>query len=473
MNRLGWLSLAVAGWGLTLGTAQGEDRATSMPRGSASTRLIPPRPSEVTIKTSAEQGPPPAGLTPVEGVPVASGDPNCQECSNAPFWDTMSGIKSWCGHRLGLPTLRFWAGADEGFLPGDVEDPYWFRFEYLSSWFHGYSVPAMLTTSNPQTSRGILGNEGTTVLFGGDLDLQQHQGGRFTFGFWVEPSHSWGFETRYFFLADRHAGVKFASRGAPLLAAPFFNALTDEQDAVPIANLAITDLNARSGFADVYANSRLQGLELSSAHNYFRGPRGRVDLLWGYRYLRLDEGINNNIATFIPAAGGTTGTLFLIYDQFGTENSFHGINGCLRSQWWWGCWSLDINTQIAIGATRASSHVFGQTTSVSPTGVVNTQVGGIYALPNNSGDTTHVRFSTASEFDIGLGYQWFDHVRLTLGYNVLYWTGVVRPGDLIDTRINPNQFPPVTSGGPLLPEKRFSNTNFWANSLTLGLELRY
>src|SRR4029078_11666541 len=121
----------------------------------------------------------------------------------------------------------------------------------------------------------------------------------------------------------------------------------------------------------------------------------------------------------------------------------------------------------------ASAQVYGQTTSITSTGATNAQFGGIYALPNNNGTTTRLRFATASDFDIGLGYQWFDHVRLTAGYNLLFWTGVVRPGDLIDTRSTPNQFPPAPAGGPLLPEKRFSNSNFWANSLTLGLELRY
>jgi hypothetical protein len=319
-----------------------------------------------------------------------------------------------------------------------------------------------------------LGTEGTRVLFGGDrLDLQQHQGGRFTFGFWTEPSQACGFEVNYFFLADRHTGVKLASTGDPLLAAPFLNALTDVQDAVPIANLAQVDLNARSGFADVYANSRLQGLELSLAHNYIRGTRGRVDFLWGYRYLRLDEGINSNISTFIPGTTPGSGTLFLIRDQFGTENSFHGLNGVMRTQWWWGCWSLDINSKLAVGAIRATGQVVGQTTTLLANGTQTSAVGGIYALPNNNGVTTRIRFAAASELEVGLGYQIFDHVRLTLSYSALALTGAVRPGHLIDTRLNPNQFPPTTSGGPLLPERQFGSSTFWVNTMTAGLEIRY
>jgi hypothetical protein len=67
----------------------------------------------------------------------------------------------------------------------------------------------------------------------------------------------------------------------------------------------------------------------------------------------------------------------------------------------------------------------------------------------------------------------FDHVRFTAGYSFLAWTGVVRPGHLIDTRINPNQFPPTTTGGPLLPERQHGSETFWANTLTAGVEIRY
>ena len=123
--------------------------------------------------------------------------------------------------------------------------------------------------------------------------------------------------------------------------------------------------------------------------------------------------------------------------------------------------------------TRATAQVIGETTTVSSTGAVTVAGGGIYALPNNSGNTTRLRFSAASEIEVGVGYQMFDHVRFTLGYSYLAWTAVVRPGDLIDTRINPNQFPPTTTGGPLLPERQHGSTIFRANMLTAGVEIRY
>jgi len=471
MNRLGWIRLAVAAWGMSWGAVWADEPAA--PRGSASTRLIPNRTQEAAPKVTVEQSGP-VGLTPVEGtLPVAA--EGCDECSRYPFFDTMAGIKSWVGHRFELPMLRSWAGADYDLLPGDIEDPYWLRLQYMAGWFRRYHVPPMLTTSDPQTSRGILGEEGTRVLFGGDdVDLLQHSGAKFTFGFWLEPSQQLGFETNYFFLVDRHSGLKVRSDGGPLLAAPFFDALNDVPSAFPIANLAADDLDARTGFVDVYANSRLQGFEFNIAHNYFRGSRGRVDFLWGYRYLRLDEGLNNTVFSFVPNAGTPNiGTFAVFTDQFGTENSFHGLNAEFRSQWWWGAWSLDVNSQVAVGVTRATAQVRGDRIVFTPPNNVNELPGGIYALPINSGDATRTRFSTASEIEAVVGYQVYDHVRITVGYSFLFWTGTGRPGDLVDTRINPNQNPPVTAGGPALPEQRFSSSTFWMNSITAGLEIRY
>src|SRR5207249_835783 len=100
----------------------------------------------------------------------------CPDCSPAPFWDTMSSFKEWMSRRYELTTLRSWAGGDVEPLSSDVEDPYWLRFEMLWGWFRpARNVPAMLTTSVPQSSLGILGNDGTRVLFGGgDVSLQTH-----------------------------------------------------------------------------------------------------------------------------------------------------------------------------------------------------------------------------------------------------------------------------------------------------------
>jgi hypothetical protein len=67
-------------------------------------------------------------------------------------------------------------------------------------------------------------------------------------------------------------------------------------------------------------------------------------------------------------------------------------------------------------------------------------------------------------------------VRLTFGYQFLYWSRVARPGEQIDRVINPTQIP-VFGGnqllGPARPEPLFTTTDFWAQGLNLGLEVRF
>jgi hypothetical protein len=469
MKPFRWLGLAVAVCHVTVAVA--EDRNLTPQR----SRLIPTAQVEPGAKPLVVQEGP-TGLTPDRAsVVVDETCPPGETVTSTPFMDSIAGFKNWLMERRDMPLLRSWAGAEGPLLGSDVEDPYWLRFDVLWGWFRSYHVPPMLTTG-PQASLGMLGNEGTQVLFGGEnIDLQTHVGGRAVFGFWMQPSQAWGFEASYFFLSNRTSGVQINSSGNPLLAEPFLDALNGTQNSIPIANEDIPGTRtAFQGFANVYASSRLQGLNVLALNNSVRGTSGRVDWAWGYRYLRLDEGIQNRIIQASPPAQGQAfGTHILAYDDFGTENSFHGFDVGMRTQWWWGCWSLDVNSRLALGASRGTATVFGQTIIVPPTGAITVQSGGIYALSSNIGHETKVRFSVVPEIEVGVGYQLFDHCRLTCMYNFLAWTTVVRPGSLVDTNINPNLFPPGAAGGPIAPERNVSTSTFWMNGLSLGLEIRY
>jgi hypothetical protein len=475
MNRLGWLSLAVTGSALSLA---GADDSLFPPKSAAPESLVVPvqQVEPGSPPTAKEPSPAPRKVSPPQE-PLE--DQRCEEyCSPTPFLDAISGCKDWLARRFELQTLGRWTGAD--FAPlGDVEDPYWIDVELKWGWFRPAKVPPMLTTSNPQSSLGIIGNEGTQVLFGGgDVNLQTHVGGKFTFGFWLEPSQAWGFEGSYFFFASRTSGIFVRSpNGDPLLASPFFNALNNENDSALIANQELTDpeRSRLGGLADVYADSRLQGLELNAVNNALRGPNGRADWAWGYRYLRLDEGIHNNLISIRPPAQGQAfGPRFFYWDDFGTENSFHGFNIALRTQWWLGCWSWDVNGKLAVGLTRGTVDIFGRSITVSPpTGAVTVQPGGTYALSSNMGKSTDVRFSVIPEIETTIGYHFYDHLKLYLSYNFMIWNNVVRPGDQVDTRLNPNLFPPPAAGGPLQPERNVKTSTFWLQGLSLGLDFRY
>lgn len=70
-----------------------------------------------------------------------------------------------------------------------------------------------------------------------------------------------------------------------------------------------------------------------------------------------------------------------------------------------------------------------------------------------------------------------DHLRAYVGYSLLYWSDVVRPGDQIDRGINTTQLPTLggqgTLTGPRRPAFSFQDSDFWAQGINFGVQLRF
>ena len=72
-----------------------------------------------------------------------------------------------------------------------------------------------------------------------------------------------------------------------------------------------------------------------------------------------------------------------------------------------------------------------------------------------------------------------DHLRLFAGYTFLYVGSVARPGDEIDSVINPSQCPGFTGvvPCPLMGSARpiflGKDSSFFAQGINLGLEISY
>ena len=60
--------------------------------------------------------------------------------------------------------------------------------------------------------------------------------------------------------------------------------------------------------------------------------------------------------------------------------------------------------------------------------LAQTLPGGILALPSNGGRRSDGEFTAVPEVEIKLGYQVGPYLSCTIGYNFLYWSRVVRPG---------------------------------------------
>jgi hypothetical protein len=103
----------------------------------------------------------------------------------------------------------------------------WADAEYLLWWTKGSHLPPLLTTSpagTPIETAGILGEPGTTVLFGNErVNTDARSGGRFTVGAWLNEGHTTGIEGRFFFLEDQTTRFAASSDGSVILARPFID----------------------------------------------------------------------------------------------------------------------------------------------------------------------------------------------------------------------------------------------------------
>jgi len=353
--------------------------------------------------------------------------------------------------------------------------------EYLAWWVKSMPVPALITTGNTQ-DLGILGRPSTQVLLGNSLDHDAFSGGRFTLGWWFDPCRVWALESTFFFLGEETRHDLFSSGGIPILARPFFNAQTGQEDSELIANPALPGLIPLSGQADVSFRTRLIGFELNLVRSWLYGvnpewhKQYNLDFLFGYRYLQLRENLSIHEDLLVPEDSDNVpaGTRFLIDDMFAARNSFNGGQIGIRGELRWGGWFIDGRAKVAFGNTTQTVFINGQTTITTPGVGTVSGPGGLLALPTNMGRYHRDTFSVVPEFGVNLGYYITPYIKVYVGYTFLGWTNVVRPGNVIDRQVNPSQLPPGgVLVGPARPAFRFRDGDFWAQGINVGIEMRY
>ena len=77
------------------------------------------------------------------------------------------------------------------------------------------------------------------------------------------------------------------------------------------------------------------------------------------------------------------------------------------------------------------------------------------------------------EFGVTLGYDLTPCLRATVGYTLLYWSQVARPGDQIDLDVNLSQIKPSGLVGPARPEFNWVGSDVWVQGSSAGLNYRF
>ena len=374
-----------------------------------------------------------------------------------------------------------------------IRTQFYVKGEYLLWWTKADHVPVLATTGPPTINTtsttvggvtttttslvgGLPGQPGTRVLFGGgDLDHPVQSGMRLTAGCWLDMWDDDALEVSAFWLPQQAKQFHASSDQTPVIARPFIDETTGTQQAqftaFPGLFIGRYDLNAPTDLWGIDANLRCR---ICCDHTCWGSYR--IDLIAGARYIDLEESlsIEENVQflsnPLLPAY--ERGRTDQVVDRFGTRNQFAGGQVGVTGEIVHGPWSVDFRAKVAIGDTVQDIDIAGSQTLPDPSG----RVGGLLAESSNIGKHERDRFSVVPEIGLDLGYQVTDNIRGFVGYNFLYWTNVVRPGQQIDTVIDSNlipNFPAPVPSPANRPAVLYKESDYWAQGLTVGLEFRY
>jgi hypothetical protein len=431
---------------------------------------------------AAQQPAPPAAAAGTSAVPPAQPGPSDGEAAPGPFADP------------------------DGYRPTQAASAYpyftWASAEYLLWRFKNGPKPPPLVTTGPADAANpaVLGAQGTVVLFPRDqTEYGGFAGGRWEAGFWCDACETLGVEVSGFLTEQRADSFRAASdaSGAPVLGVPFVDAQTG-QESVSFATFP----GRFSGGVLAASTARLWGMEGDLLANEHKAvvpwgdgpfPLGdlRVDLLGGFRYASLTESLSVSQSSAVLAGGAAdfagmpvqTPDVLGIGDGFQARSQFYGGQLGARAEFARGPFYLDVLGKLALGDSHQSVRVTGNTTLLPvgadglPSGPPLTVPGGLLATATNLGRTERDRFAVVPEFRLAVGYQPVPQFRLFAGYTLLYWSDVVRAGDQIDRVVNLTQVPSGGTFGPLSgparPSVPFKSTDFWAQGVQFGFEVRY
>jgi hypothetical protein len=324
---------------------------------------------------------------------------------------------------------------------------------------------------------------GTVLLFN-TLDYGMASGFRVAAGY-GSPDGSWGLEGTFFALEKRSDDFHATSdaAGNPVLVRPATNAL----DGRPTGEV-VAFPGAFSGQMAIHSESTFWG-----ADAYFVCPiycdcchTMNAELLAGFVYLDLREDLTvGQITNILP--GGVSGfdggflfapTTLGIADHFGTRNQFWGGEVGGQGETMFNNFFLNASFKLGIGVTHEVANIEGFTRETAANGTSVTVPGGVSALPNNIGHNTRNEFALMPEVTVNFGVELTKWARVWIGYTFLYWTDVIRPGDEVNTPVNPAQVPTSLTFGavqpaPSRPIPVFTRTDFWAQGLNVGVAFRY
>jgi Putative beta barrel porin-7 (BBP7) len=343
------------------------------------------------------------------------------------------------------------------------------NLEYLVLWFKSHRHPILATTGDPNDPiPGALGQPGTQILHGDRTGPGASNALRVTYTWWLVDPEIISIDTSFMIMEQRRLPFHAVSDdlGQPVISRPFFNATANTEDADPRALPFVMRGSANDSFL-----TRLMGAEANFKYNVTGRPSDEglaLVMFAGPRWIRLDEKYqSSDFSQDLPAGTGESRTFS---DNVTCYNNFIGgqIGSALR--WRWDRLTMDFIGKIAVGEnfqTLKTSGTFTQTDDATGTTTVANE--GLFVQSTNSGNSHSHHVSVVPEFDFNIGFFLTDNFRFSVGAGVFTMNNVLRPGNVLDRRIEV-QAPGIPT---TFPVRRFAQTDLWVDWVSFGFEFVY
>jgi hypothetical protein len=327
----------------------------------------------------------------------------------------------------------------------------------------------------------------------GDLN-----GGRFTVGYWFDPTQTFGVEASFFFFGDKNTnfgGVTGSSVNQFLINTGFtqnFFVLGAGGTQTLVNSFPLVFARQTSSSVLGTNTSSLWSAEINARSNdLFFGPM-RFGWLAGFRYLNFSENLDlaSDVRLFLPPGAPVTAAEAL--HTFSRDLSFDTLDSIrARNQFFGGQigadigatysgFFLDVRGKIALGAMDQSVNVLSGTriTNNDPgtQPPSSTTAGGLLSSALDNGNHSRTRISFVPEVNVKLGYNFTNWLRAYVGYDWLYVSNVARPAEQSSTsslNTSVNVAGSTNAVNVSTPQFHFRDTNIWAQGISFGVELNY
>jgi hypothetical protein len=368
------------------------------------------------------------------------------------------------------------------------------------------NVGSIPPTINNFAMVSILSNP--VLAEGNTISADAQLGARFTAGVWFDPAEPFGVEASGFFIGTHTVAFHNSTGNTALpidqflLTFPFNSNIfiatpgtttAPQSQTFPtfVVRQSVANLAGTSSTGIWGAEANIRWTWDNDAGDPFIGKL--IDGMIGVRYVDFHENLQvaNQVQLFLPPGFQDTNGLGLplntnfptnlnetTADAIHTRNQFVGGQFGIDYELYIARFFADVRGIAALGVMHESVDVFGATQVMGALTPAQTAVnpGGLLSSALDQGNHNRDRIAVVPEVNVKLGYQFFRNLRIYVGYDFLYLSSVLRPGD--QTGISTTALQATVAGMPQQftfsqPTFRYKATDLVVNGFTFGIEFRY